>query len=145
MAMSRTPMSCVQRSLVCDGCERPIEPGEMMIQTGSRWVHADSMCEVAAEARQQARVRAELREQAVRPSALGEKTGPAPARSTAGHTVPKKAMALANTYRPERLEACVACLNGDCGREGDMLRCDMCARGLHRECAASSRARRRSE
>eukprot|EP00964_Phaeocystis_antarctica_P128928 scaffold92746_cov99-Phaeocystis_antarctica.AAC.1 len=68
----------------------------MMIQVGSRWAHADAGCELAGEARHQARVRAELRESAVRPSAQGTNTGPAPANSTAGHTVVKKARAFEN-------------------------------------------------
>ena len=51
MAVGRTPQKCVQRSLVCDGCDKPIVPGEMMVQNGARWTHADSGCELAGEAR----------------------------------------------------------------------------------------------
>ena len=139
MAVGRIEQKCVQSSLVCEGCDKPIIPGEMMIQTGSKWAHADAGCELAGEARHQARVRAELRESAVRPSALGVKTGPAPVNSTAGHTIVKKARALENTYSRDRLDACMLCLEGKCGRMLDKLFCDSCERGVHRECAQLSR------
>ena len=139
MAVGRTEQKCVQSSLVCDGCDRPILPGEMMIQVGSRWAHADAGCELSGEARHQARVRAELRESAVRPSAQGTNTGPAPANSTAGHTVVKKARAFENTYSRDRLDACQRCMEGECGHLFNKLFCDSCERGLHRECAQLSR------
>ena len=74
-------------------------------------------------------------ESAVRPSALGEKTGPAPKPSESGYTVPKKARALSNTYSSDRVAACQRCLEGECGVMGDRLFCDSCGRGLHMESA----------
>ena len=137
--MGRVEQKCVQSSLVCAGCDKPILPGEMMIQVGSRWAHADAGCELAGEARHQARARAELRDSAVRPSAPGTKTGPAPANSTAGHTIVKKARAFENAYSRDRLDACMLCLEGKCGHMLDKLFCDSCERGVHRECAQLSR------
>ena len=139
MAVGRSKQKCVQSSLVCDGCDKPILPGEMMIQTGSGWAHADAGCELAGEARHQARARAELRESAVRQSALGTNSGPAPAKSTAGHTITKKARALENAYSRDRLDACQACLEGKCGHMLDKLVCESCEKGVHRECAQLSR------
>ena len=139
MAVGREAQKCAQRSLRCVGCERPIELGEMMIQVGSGWAHQDASCELAGEAMHQAKARAELREQATRPSALGAATGPKPKPSTSGHTVAKKASELAHTYSADRLEACRGCLAGECGRESDKLYCDSCERGIHRECAQLSR------
>ena len=103
LSVGREAQKCVQRSLTCVGCERPIVPGEMMIQVGSGWSHTDAGCELAGEARHQAKARAELRESAIRPSALGESTGPGPARSTAGHTVAKRAQELNNMYSSDRV------------------------------------------
>ena len=139
MAVGRVEQKCVQSSLVCAGCDQPILPGEMMIQVGSRWAHADAGCELAGEARHQARVRQELRDSSVRQSAPGVKTGPAPANSTAGHTIVKKARALENAYSRDRLDACMLCLEGKCGHMLDKLFCDSCDRGVHRECAQLSR------
>ena len=138
MSVGREAQTCVQRSLSCVGCERPIVPGEKMIQVGSGWSHVDAGCELAGEARFQARARAALRESAIRPTALGASTGPGPARSTAGHTLAKRAQELTNMYSSDRVEACVRCLAGECGKQGDKLFCDSCERGLHRGCGQLS-------
>ena len=141
MAVGRRPQTCQQSSLLCAGCDQPIVPGEQMVQVGGRWAHADASCEMAGEARHQAQVRAALVESAVRPAALGVKTGEAPPDSTSGHTVAKKAAVLENTFSKARIDACQRCLEGKCTRGSDkaQLFCTSCSRSLHLECGQLSK------
>ena len=56
MTVGMEPQKCIQRSLRCDGCDSTILPGEMMLPSGSRWVHAEESCEAAGAAPRDVRV-----------------------------------------------------------------------------------------
>ena len=116
MAVGRSAQKCVQSSLVCDGCDKPILPGEMMIQAGSGWAHADAGCELAGEARHQARVRAELRDRAYAAERAWAHTRarPPPGRRRATPSSRRRGRSE-NAYSRDRLDACQLCLEGKCG------------------------------
>jgi len=142
-AVGRGRTRCVQRSLVCEGCDLHIDPGAWMRQGKRQWVHDSDVCEDSAIAQHHARLAAsEGRRDGEAAREPGRSTGPAPQRSEAGYTIAARKLALDNSYSDERLGAIVACLRDQCHCSGPaVLQCARaCGRSLHIECAGVGKA-----
>ena len=142
-AVGQGSVRCRQRVLVCEGCDLHIDFGATMRQGKRGWVHDATMCYDSACAQHRARVAAgERRLGGEAAREMGRSLAPPAAHSEAGYTIPARKLALDNSYHPERLDAIVGCMRGECDCAGERtLQCARaCGASLHIECAGAGKA-----
>jgi len=142
-AVGQGAVRCRQRVLVCEGCDLHIDFGATMRQGKRGWVHDAAVCYDSACAQHRARVAAgERRLGGEAAREMGRSLAPPPARSEAGYTIPARKLALDNSYHPERLDAIVGCMRGECDCAGERtLQCARaCGASLHIDCAGAGKA-----